>query len=335
MRYIYDARADEPVINALFIQPTYWCAMKCSNCYVKAHKHSGEQVTATEMGRLFRRFYYGTGGYCNQITISMDSIPRREDRKAWFDQFISRLSEIYVHTTLFRFHKTRDLPEVHMTFRNPPAYREYEKCWDYILGMVTMITFSEIVEGDLPWIVSLKKRFPSLKVNYNHMIPTYLTNGSWQEHIGFLKKVLQVGDSIYLVLEKSPLGEARDLLQFGLERKRMFHTLQYFKRIQEDLQSDKVIVDGCITDTVESCKSGHGCSSSISRFQVWPDGGVSGCAYSKESRTPPASTAEGIIENIRKARETYDFRMCHLPSTYRSLQENKKPTCTTTEMVTR
>jgi hypothetical protein len=321
MRYIYDARAEVPVINALFIQPTYWCARNCNNCYVKQHIKAGPQVPVHEMVELFWGFYLGTLGECNQITISMDDMPfGGKEGHQWMRNFLEELWEHFNRVTVAFGQR----PEVHMTFRSVQSYQEHGKIWPELPAILSMITFSDIIEHDLPWIASLKNRYPRLNVNYNHMSPAYLTNGSWDTHVKSIKQILQVVDSVYLVMEKRPLGEERDLIQVGIDRKRMWHNLNYFKRLQRDLNDRRVSVDGCIQDVVEFERSGNGCSSSISRFQVWPDGSVSGCAYAKQGDTSSAATAVGIIANIRKARETYNFRKCCLPGTYRSLQEKKK-----------
>jgi len=325
MRQLFDARAEKPVINALFIQPTYWCARNCNNCYVKQHIKTGPQIPVCEMIELFNGFYTKTLGECNQITISMDEIPPRgTEGYTWMMDFARALrwgwpgvqSECYP-----------DSPEVHLTFKNPASYRKYEQTSITLPGrsLVSTITFSEIVEGDLPWIHSLKAHSPLLHVNYNHMSPAYLTNGSMNDHIKWINRVLEVVDSIYLIITKRPLGQERDLIQVGVDIKRMRHEFQYFKRLQRETMSPKLMVDGCVKDVVNFEQEGYGCSSSISRFQVWPDGSVSGCPYALKGDTSPASNALDIVKNIRKARDTYNFRMCYLPGVYRSLQEPNVP----------
>lgn len=321
MRQIFDARAERPVINALFIQPTYCCARSCQGCYVKEHERSGKQVSVTEMAKLFSLFYTQRGGECNQITISMDVVPHNhQPSRDWMIGFAQeiRRAQLDIYPEI-------EVPEVHMTFKDIDSFIEYEQHVTHFLGQVDLISLSDIKAEDLDYIHALRKRYPKLAINYNHMSPAYLTNGSWEGHVRLMSEIMQEVDSVYLIAQKTPLGTDRDLLMVARDNKRMFHDLTYFKRLRNSLDfNGKFLVDGCIKDVINFELEGFGCSSNISRFQVWPDGSVSGCAYAKRADTSSAATAEGIIENIRKSRETYNFKQCHLPSTYRSLSEKAK-----------
>ena len=320
MRQIFDARAERPVINALFIQPTYCCARSCKDCYVKEHERSGKQVSVTEMARLFELFHGSRGGECNQITISMDVVPHNhQPSRDWMIGFAQE-----VRIAQLNIYPESAVPEVHMTFKDIESFHEYECHVTGFLGQVALISLSDIKREDLSYIRALSKRYPQLAINYNHMSPEYLTNGSWNDHVELMEQILMEVDSVYLIAQKTPLGTDRDLLMVARDNKRMFHDLTYFKKLRNDIGSGKFLVDGCIKDVINFELEGFGCSSNVSRFQVWPDGSVSGCAYAKRADTSSAATAEGIIENIRKSRETYNFKQCHLPSTYHSLSEKAK-----------
>ncbi len=85
---------------------------------------------------------------------------------------------------------------------------------------------------------------------------------------------------------------------------------------------NKVSVDGCLQDTIKYTKTGFGCSSNVSRVQVWPDGSVTGCPYAFSSDGPIGKTAEDILDNIISARKQYDFKQkCHLPEVYNSIRK--------------
>lgn len=56
----------------------------------------------------------------------------------------------------------------------------------------------------------------------------------------------------------------------------------------------------------------NNCNTNISKFQIWPDGSVSGCPYKKISDTPNALTVEGVVDNILTSSKVYNFESCCL-----------------------
>jgi hypothetical protein len=111
------------------------------------------------------------------------------------------------------------------------------------------------------------------------------------------------------------------------DRQRMQNDISYIQtmlgRLPEHVRS-KTNVDGCLEDTIRFSRTGFGCSSNVSRLQIWPDGSVSGCPYAFNGSTPPGLSLEDLLANIRAARETYDFDRCHLPDVHNSILQRPK-----------
>jgi hypothetical protein len=310
---IFNAKAEKPIINVLFIQPTFYCGNNCKGCYSKAHKQVGPQVSIDVLASLIAGFYSESLGSCNQITISMDVLSKIKQ----FSHFMCNFNSGFTDALALNYlRQNLSHPEIHLTFRSAG---EIQIQASYLNFTPDLITLSDIREHDLPWISSYKNRHKGTKFNYNFMTPYPLTKSSADQAIKHVKQVAQHVDSVYLVARKSPVGRERDIEDCISDISLMKNDLYLFSRIDKELNRDpKIKLDGCLVDIIDSKYTGCGCSANISRFQVWPDGSVSGCAYAKESDTPPADTVEGIVNNIRLASKTYDFRKCYLPSTYQS-----------------
>lgn len=322
-------------VNALFLQPTRWCAINCKGCYVKEHEggENGYHTPYTEQEKLFRYFYNGEIAWANQITVAIDNLPAPEaDAVALFGH-VSEETRRYAHmVNIFQSiidyieaNKTDQSPEVHMTFNSDLVFEEYTSKRGVgavnTARQLSVLSFSNIKR--MEYVKYLAKH---THVNYNHLIPGNVTSFNIDKHVERMTRIGEIVDSIYMVIFKSPVGAPRtELVQVG-DQSRMRSDLSYIRTMMERLPEHvrrKINVDGCLKDTVNSFRTGFGCSSNVSRFQVWPDGTVSGCPYAfSQDGQPTGKTAEDIMANIRAARKRYDFRdRCHLPETYNSLSK--------------
>lgn len=303
-------------LNALFIQPTRWCGLNCKGCYVKDHV-GGEDSFHTswsEQYRLFRQFYWGPH-WANQITISVDDLHADPEKSR---HMLMLIDSILQDLTNDRRPK-HDRPEVHMTMHTPDTWWQYKN--ERIEGWhkLSMVSFSELplkkFEAAICIDWFLENKVP---VNWNKLVPKEFEPHKEQQKLSILS---EIADHIYLVMYKSPVQSRQEL---PVDRHYMAQYQLYISQVVDKLPGDvrrKLTIDGCLSDTIKHSRTGFGCSSNVSRFQVWPDGSVSGCPYAFSGGPEIGRTAESIVENIRASRDKYDFKeICHLPSTYASLK---------------
>jgi hypothetical protein len=305
---------DHTEVNALFIQPTYSCANKCPGCYVQAHRRSLQpQLSASAWGRLMDVFFHNLNGcWANQITLSVDNLPVHEKPGR------ERMLETYKHfNELIRADDRReDRPELHMTVHDMHSLAEYYQCT--IPPNVDILSVSNLLTADESGVQGIRNNL-GIKVHWNLMF----WGSPGERDIDYVDSVAPFVDKIYFIFRKSLVGRLRGLVQAGRDEENMVRDLEFLHRIQTKAHEDtrqKIIVDGCYQDALEFKKSGYGCCSSVSRFQVWPDGSVSGCPYAYRSATGFAGGVAGVIKNIHQARDRYDFNMCHIPQVVDSVQ---------------
>jgi hypothetical protein len=317
-------------LNALFLQPTRWCGLDCSGCYVKEHNRGEEDfhIAPAVWSQLFKKFYLskpsekGLKCWANQITIAVDDLSKSpEHALKMTDIFTSIIFECLVDQQM------EEYPEVHATFNSVKTMSSYgmddSERMRAILQAFDMYSFSHINNEELEVLKKAKGELgDKFQVNYNHLIPTNVTSLNIDKYIDKMTKIGKVVDHIYLVMFKTPVGKERnDLVKIG-DKSRMESDIAYINTILERLPGSvrrKVSVDGCLQDTIKHTKTGFGCSSNVSRVQVWPDGSVSGCPYAFESGRS-GRTVEDILVNIARARKEYDFKdKCHLPEVYDSI----------------
>ncbi len=309
------------ILNALFIQPTYNCAYDCDGCYVKGMERNSK--SPTEYDRIHRiemirdTVNIFSGRAClpgheiraNQITFAVDT-------KA-SSQNMGVQNELYDHFNMFKqaaqsskacSTNVFDQTEFHVTTFSPKTLRYYEQGelpvgW----GFLDMITFSTLSAADAPFLKFMKATKPQVHLNWNL---TIFNKASAAVAIKNAKEVAEAVDTIYLVLHKPATGDNLDIELVKL----YFETMEGLKR---ELGKDfsKVNIDGCVTDARKFRDTGFGCSSNISRFQVWPDGSVSGCPYQQHPVTPGANGHLGVLDNIRAAAKKYEFDDCRIPQT--------------------
>lgn len=328
MKPILDA-SNPLELNALFIQPTRWCGLNCKGCYVKEHTGGAgdTHLDWSVLSDLFTKFYFNKdGAWANQITIAVDDLSEDpEQAKQMSTLIIDIISRLKISSDV-------TYPEVHMTFHTMDTITQYA----YYLGQTVnhfwkhldMVSLSVIRDKDLPWIQNAKFLYSDTMVNYNHLVPSNVTSFNIDKYVDHLTKVGELVDHIYMVMFKTPVGGPRNELTKLGDVSRMETDIAYMNTILErvpDSVRRKITIDGCLQDTIKHSKTGFGCSSNVSRVQVWPDGSVTGCPYAHSSTGPGGSTVEDILVNIARARREYDFReRCHLPDVYDTVTNRRK-----------
>lgn len=311
-------------VNALFFQPTRYCALECKGCYVKEHvtQINDYHIDYRVLADVFDIFYQGKRAYANQITIAVDNLPLPKD------SFKARVMIEFLSLVWGSINQYWDdvSPEVHWTIHTPSTLYRYlhsdSAMFDFT-RYLKMLSISNIpILSDL---YTLRKQVASsIPFNYNHLIPANVSSHNIDSYVEKMTQIGSLVDSIYLVIFKRPIQDK--LVKIG-DVSRMRRDMAYIGTMLERLPSnvrDKVHIDGCLEDTIKFSRTGFGCSSNVSRFQIWPDGSVTGCPYAFGANLRPSRTADDILENIRAAQERYEFReWCHLPNVYNNVKEGR------------
>ena len=307
-------------LNALLMQPTRWCGLSCTGCYVKKHAGSslGYHTPWEEQWRLFVAFYRGAH-WANQITISIDDLPQDPTQRHHMIMLTDAiLSELETDSRLIE-----DRPEVHMTLHSPDTLRQYFDERVYHWTRLSMISFSELnLDLESTWHALDYFRHAKTPVNYNKLVH-FTTN--FDKEIRDLEQEVSMVDHCHLVMNKRPIGSVGP--RIPVDGNYMQSYSLYISEVVDNLNKDardKISFDSCLLDVVKHSRSGFGCSANISKFQVWPDGSVSGCPYAFRGITEVGKSAASIVENIYTASKRYEFREdCHLRDIYSSL--NRRP----------
>lgn len=303
--------------NSLFLQPTYSCGKGCQGCYLKEQekfldkKNNYPQFWQDLIIDLFHNQKYIKA---NQVTLALDTLPSKQhllytnaDR-----EFMLRLAKLY-----FSAASTRDNlqePEAHITVNCINDFKQYIEELDMGTGLkLNLVSISNI--NNLEDIRLVRKLAPGAEINWN-ILSTSLVKYSLE----YIKSILQAVDNMYLLLHKAPLGDT------GHNIKSFKEACRKIDELREDSYEppadscklpelvDKVVVDHCMTDARNFKSTGKGCSSNISRFQVWPDGRVTGCAYNSHNQYRKAAyTIQEVVENLKDARNRYEFSQCTIP----------------------
>ena len=331
---VMDERTCE--INALFIQPTKWCANQCKGCYVKGYHSAELQVSIDELTELFSWFYHGEKGcWANQITISMDRLPHNNAAKR---NFMHTMFTNPVKAAMYDKRRKSDRPELHMTFHGIDEFLQYNQIWsthsnEQVANAISMISLSTVPIAHLAIVRNLIAH--GANINYNHMIPADITTKNVDTYIDKMMQIGEVVNSIYIIIfkenmgRKLPMGNHADAAKWKMRRKsRLSHELAVINTLRSRLPKyvwQKVRVDGCLQDSTKYLRTGESCSSNVSRFQVWPDGSVTGCPYAISSDGAYGRTASDILANIRRARGKNEFeRRCYIPKILDSLPRRPK-----------
>lgn len=288
--------------NAIFIQPTRWCAGQCTGCYVKNHCQTNYNMGSENFFYLIKTCFEDKKLWANQITISLDILPKDENQRY---EMVSMLW--WIHLAIVMFKDKEEKPEVHLTVKSLSVLKEYceeilsNQSLSEILQYFDMISFSHIAPDDREELNSLRQ--------YTHINYNYLVNTDIGGHYSSVEVELPYVDSIYLILKKQPVGSEIDIEK---ERVNIKAYLEFVETLKKDKFS-KVIIDTCVEDCLLHKRNPkRGCAANVSKFQIWPDGSVSGCPYKHKAYTNPTLTVEGMIQNLHKARESYDFEKCYI-----------------------
>lgn len=308
-------------INALFLQPTPWCSRNCNGCYVKGFEKLQSITTSNfyvfkdilnvinrepeadyiERGPSFLR--------ANQITFALDKLSSSTDNS---------LIMIDLYKDFINAKKRSIGGEFHITVHTVGDLDDYSFSLLYDPVLFDMISISHINVSDLK-AFNLIRRDVSNKINWNLTIDPDVNIQKIKDSFQVIAKEV---DSIYLVLHKPNTGSFFNPQAFLIHQ----DFLKFIRTMPKDIQN-KVHVDGCLVDSKKFLSTGYGCSSNVSRFQVWPNGSVTGCAYNQNKITGPSTDIYMFLKNLYKASKVYEFDECKIP--YHLDPNNKNIKCRT------
>lgn len=319
-------------INALFFQPTYWCALDCEKCYVKGMEKNTDPEVLEGLNNNIHGSLYRLNDlltvftnnvnkteesdrresyWANQVTIAVDNLSKDEAKSKTMSYFFGWvISRFY---SLEEYHYER--PELHLTCNSIDTLNEYIDLTgtEKMMNVVSVMTFSFLTVKDIPKLVVFRNKYPGIHINWNFTV----FNEKWlSAEMSALKEIEPYVDTIYYVMHKPALGDNLD----RPKTKMYFDALPKMKSILGDAFR-KVNIDGCVSDAKKWRDTGFGCASNVSRFQVWPDGSVSGCPYQQRPQTSAADNFSDIIENLRTAAKRYEFDNCKIPETLHPTSE--------------
>lgn len=317
MLNIMNKGAERVEVNALFIQPSYLCGGQCKGCFLREHVPNSPriQIGLATFVQLLNEIKEGAKIHANQVTWSLNSPTNGE-------------SLDYNTHLLNHFASALPAEENHVTVQNHMVLDRYlQRCSQATIARLKdqrcTISLSNlgVLDGPLSYITQFK-------LNWNHVAPRMHQIN--ERSIDLIKKVLSYVESYNIVLKKRAKGGPSTIVSHQDEVEWMVHYLDYVDYLKEHLTPEewrKIHLDDCLLSVIKSMETGFGCSSGVSRFQIWPDGAVSGCAYRREAQTEPGETSNEIIENVRKARDEhpYDFHTCNLKAVYeRALRQREQ-----------
>ena len=302
----------------IFLQPSYSCGKSCGGCYIKENEvfynrknNYPEFWPSVIYDLLIEQKHINA----KQVTLALDTLPSKNhllytstDR-----QFMIEIADYYFGWS--RVRKNSNNPEAHITVNCVNDLKQYLDVIKYPTLKLNLVSISNIncVE-DVEYIRDIA---PGVEVNWN-----ILSTSLVKQNPESIRKILQVVDNMYLLLHKVPLGESGN--QIRQLREALIIIDKFRDKSKQDTDgkscslpdlTSKVVIDHCITNSIKFKKSGHGCSSNISRFQIWPDGRVTGCAYNSHNQyKDPATNIQDIVNNLRDARNRYEFKGCHIPT---------------------
>jgi hypothetical protein len=278
---------------------------------VREHATNSYHVPIQEQIKFFHTFWNSEQAWANQITLSIDNLSKQPNQYSYMKEYLSSVLNIVSKDTRSKDQR----PELHITVHNLDALGEYQLPQIYSLVDVISVSSQHNKDFNADGLASI---FPRKWIfNRNFMVPRDV--GQWtQEDFDYqltYKNYLYCYDHVYFLINKLPLGTPKPI---DIEKQKAYlaGAMRLYTLLKQDL-GDKISLDSCVSDSQQYHSSGFGCSANISKFQVWPDGTVSGCPYAFSGYGEIAKSAEDILENIRIARRQYDFSRCYIPQTCR------------------
>lgn len=279
--------------NALFWQPTPWCARSCPGCYTKeidSNKGIFINTLLRELSAKKENFVF------NQMTMAVDKLPKAEAADNHFHQRVVMKMALEYFLRLSRASEVAD--EFHITVHTLQDLLDYDfanNTWNLDVISISELTLESAIEA--------KKNIKHLNWNLTVWNPLAAVN-----YKNVMRSILEVVDSCYLVLHKPDTG----LEVSGNSWVAHKEMVKFVNELPAHLK-EKVNIDGCVKDAEKFNLTGRGCSSNISRFHVWPDGSVTGCPYNQKRLTGPASSIEQLQVNIATVNKIYEFNTCKIP----------------------
>lgn len=297
-------------VNALFIQPTEHCARNCNGCYVKGFVSEGEGHRELIPNLVLEHVNVPNGTIrANQVTIALDKKP--DDAAAYNSAAYSM--QLVWHNALAvkdqwiggELHFTAHTIGDFLSYVVPPPrlYESFPIYWDQ-LHKIDMLSVSHLDASSVAMLQQLRENY-KFGINWNLTVDPSVNLEKIKNSVEVIAPHV---DTIYLVLHKPSTGMKFDPETFIAHQ----NFLSYIKTLPEAIQK-KVHVDGCISDSKKFLDTGYGCSSNVSRFQVWPDGSVTGCAYNQKRLTGRAGDASEVLQNILTVSKLYEFDTCKIP----------------------
>lgn len=278
------------------------------NCYVKAHFEQSHQVDVDEQIRLFQMFWNSDKAWANQITVSIDDVPDFFGGKK--TNHLRKLAHELLKIIQSDTRTKKDRPELHFTMHSLNTWEQYGGDFD-LLNNLNVLSVSSRATADAYVQKNLQGIF-----NRNYTCPPGCE--TWNElrvKIHIEKELMWANNynHIYFIIHKLPLGVTYYPEILEQQKKYVTKAKEMFNLLKDKL-GNKISLDSCVSDSVKSKTTGFGCSANVSKFQVWPNGTVSGCPYSFHGHGKIGYTAEVILDNIRQSRRVSDFKKCYLPT---------------------
>jgi len=166
--------------------------------------------------------------------------------------------------------RDRLLPELCLTVR---SYQEIKNLQsqlkfsdDSFFRALSVISISDL-EGT-SWELWKELGYRGIDLNYNFLVrsdavPPYDMFGKCKQPFGEVH-------SVYLLLEKKPLGDEQNI-----ESLRNWCAYYYYK----NSMVAKIIPDSCVVEAFRYLKSGYVCSAGIDKVCCWADGVDTACPY--------------------------------------------------------
>lgn len=290
--------------NAIFLQPTWACGKNCTGCYVKEKesKFGSEEMDDSVWYELIPALTNGDKRIrSGQVTLALDTLPKTAARSKLLD-----IAQEYFEAIKIADQSAGS--EYHLTVNTVSDLKQYDPV---INDGLSLCSISHLNNADE--IHTIRDFFPKAKINYNVMSGDFVkqVNAKGLDHV---KSIIKNVDSVYLLLSKAPMGEV------GHDFNSFFQALETLKKFKNPPQetdgqacalpdlASKFVMDGCMMDSRNFIKTGFGCSSNVSRFQIWPNGKVTGCAYNSHNQYGKhAEDLDDIIQNLYEAKDRYEF----------------------------